>query len=47
MSETIPTTQTAVDQPAKPRRPLRLTMVLVWLAVLGLLAILGLSLIHI
>ena len=28
MSETIPTTSSAVDQPVKARRPLRLSMVL-------------------
>ena len=41
MSETIPTTQPAVEQPAKARRPFRLTMVLLWLGVLSLLAMLG------
>ena len=30
MSETIPTTSAVVDQPVKARRPLRLTMVLLW-----------------
>lgn len=50
MSETIPTTQTTLEQPAaepvKARKPLRLTTILLWLGVLSLLAILGWGLLN-
>ncbi len=46
MSETIPTTQSVVDEPAKARRPLRLTTIILWLAIIGLLAVLGWGLLN-
>ena len=46
MSETIPTSSPAVEPPARARRPLRLSMILLWLAVLSLLALLGWGLLN-
>lgn len=45
MSETIPTNQ-ATPQPVATRRPLRLTTILLWLAIIGLLALLGWGLLN-
>jgi cytochrome c biogenesis protein CcmG/thiol:disulfide interchange protein DsbE len=46
MSETIPTTPSAVDQPVKARHPLRLSMVLMWVGIIALLAMLGWGLLN-
>ena len=45
MSETTPTTQ-PVAAPAKARRPLRLSLILLWLGVIALIALLGWGLLN-
>lgn len=45
MSETTPTTQ-PVAEPAKARRPLRLSLILLWLGVIALIALLGWGLLN-